>query len=166
MGKRNKKSRHKPEASRRIVPHIVVVAPTASLEFYANAFEFKLERDEIKTSPNGDIVHASMRYKGKTVVMLAPEGAWGHPAKTPKNAGQPCPIDLYVYCDNVDMLYESAIRHGAVACEPPADAFWGDRTVRLEDLDGYIWTFATHVGRFAPMTMPGLEDDAAEPSSE
>ncbi|MGF1642773.1 MAG: VOC family protein [Thiotrichales bacterium] len=166
MGNRKKKSRHKPDNARRIVPFLTVSAPGVSLAFYTSAFGFKPEHDEIITHPNGEIVHASMRYKGKTVVMFAPEGAWSHPAKTPKHTGQPCPVGLYVYCDNVDMLYETALRHGAIANEPPSDAFWGDRVARLDDPDGYTWTFATHVGRFAPLTMPGLEDEAAEAAVE
>jgi uncharacterized glyoxalase superfamily protein PhnB len=74
--------------------------------------------------------------------------------RPPGTQGVRCPISLYVYCEDVDALFERAIAAGAREIKPPQDQFYGDRTCVLEDKDGYWWNFATHVADFDPSKMP------------
>ena len=46
---------------------------------------------------------------------------------------------------DVDSLYEAALKAGAKSLGAPENMFWGDRMCRLQDLDGYIWCFATAI---------------------
>lgn len=69
--------------------------------------------------------------------------------KTPSHAGVPEAVGLYVYGDDVD-----ALARRAKALSEPETMFWGDRMARIEDPDGYSWTFATNVADFDASKMP------------
>jgi uncharacterized glyoxalase superfamily protein PhnB len=61
---------------------------------------------------------------------------------------------MYVYCDDVDALFNRAVAAGAKAIRPPADMFYGDRVCTVEDPNHYLWTFATNVADFDPSKAP------------
>ena len=146
-------SRPLPENTSLCVPYLTVSDPERALVFYAQAFGFEIS-DCLET-PEGQIMHASMRYHGKTTLMLAPERApWRAPMRAPANAGLVMPVALYVYCEDVDHLATQAERAGAVVELAPADMFWGDRLARFRDPDGYSWSFATQHGELTADAMP------------
>ena len=136
-----------------LIPYLTVTDAEHSLNFYQQAFGFG--RGQVVTTSEGRILHAAMRYQGKTVLMFAPEGAWS-PMRTPAHSGCELPINLYVYCPSVDLLAERAREAGAIMLAGPEDMFWGDRIVRLQDSDGYLWTFATKVGEFDASRIPTI----------
>lgn len=123
-------------------PCLVVKNGKKSIEFYTKAFGFK-EHEGTAVDESGDVQHAMLQL-GECTVMLSPEGAFGMAHKTPESSGVPSPVGLYIYVENVDKLYEKAIAAGAKSLNKPEDAFWGDRFCRVEDIDGYEWSFATH----------------------
>ena len=43
---------------------------------------------------------------------------------------------------------QKAKASGAKLISEPEDMFWGDRMAQMEDLEGYLWVFATKVGEF------------------
>ncbi len=86
--------------------------------------------------------------------MMGPEGAWGSQKKTPKHSNVACPMNLYIYCEDVDAQFKRATTAGAEIVFEPTDMFWGDRACCLTDQDGYTWTFATNVGEFDPSKIP------------
>jgi len=51
---------------------------------------------------------------------------------------------LFVYCDDVDALFEQAINSGCKQLRPVEDQIHGDREGILEDPYGHIWAIATH----------------------
>ncbi len=126
-----------------ITPYLTVKDAGASLAFYEAAFGFA--RRGVKEGPDGSIVHASLIWQDG-VIMLGPEGAYGSQTRSPATSGVASPVNLYVYCEDVDALFERAISAGATASFPPGDMFWGDRACGLVDPDGHAWTFATNKG--------------------
>lgn len=136
-----------------LIPYLTVSDAEASLDFYSRAFGF--ESEGTVTGNDGRIMHASMKYQGATVVMFAPEDAMSDkPIRTPAHMGVELPMNLYVYCPDVDALAAQAKAAGAVILQGPEDMFWGDRWVGLRDPDGYFWSFATQIGEFDPSRMP------------
>lgn len=109
-------------------------------DFYKKAFQFVIT--DLVMGEDDTYWHGELRYKDG-VVMIGKEGAWGNTNKTPANSKIQSPINHYVYCEDVDKFYQSAIEAGAKAVSAPEKMFWGDRMCRLEDLDGYVWCFAT-----------------------
>ena len=53
---------------------------------------------------------------------------------------------LYVYVENTDETYRTALEAGASALEEPSDMPYGDRRGMVEDQWGNTWQLATHLG--------------------
>lgn len=123
-----------------LTPYLTVTDAEHSLSFYQQAFGFGRGR-QVKGA-DGRVLHAEMTYQGKTLLMLIPEYA-ATPLRTPAHSGCELPLELYVYCANVDLLARRAREAGAIVRSEPVDRFWGDRIAQLQDPDGYLWTFAT-----------------------
>lgn len=134
----------KPDGMAWLTPFVTVTEVETALPFYEKAFGF--EPGMTMPGDDGKAQYADMKYKGETLFMMAPEGSWDMPCRTPTTTGTPGPIGLYVYCDDVDALFKRAVEAGATALGEPEDAFWGDRIARLADPDGHTWTFATWSG--------------------
>ena len=136
-----------------ITPYLMVKDVGASLEFYEGAFGFA--RREVKEGPDGTILHSSAAWHDG-LVMLGREGAYGGTTMSPATQGIASPVTIYVYCEDVDALFERAVGFGATVKFPPTDMFWGDRLCMIVDPDGHVWNFATNKG--------GLDQDS-EPAA-
>jgi PhnB protein len=53
------------------------------------------------------------------------------------------PAFLYVYVENVDQTFDTAVRAGATVIDPPADMPWGDRRATISDAWGNFWQIAS-----------------------
>jgi len=51
---------------------------------------------------------------------------------------------LYVYVEDTDAVYRTAIRAGAISIEVPADMPYGDRRATVRGAWGNIWQIATY----------------------
>jgi uncharacterized glyoxalase superfamily protein PhnB len=142
-----------PESANPLTPYLTVADANAALAFYERAFGFS-RTAETMTDDKGNIVHAGMQYHGRSIAMMAPEGAWGMQDRTPRHMGVSLPLNFYVYTPDVDKVARDAAAAGATIERPPEDQFWGDRTTMIVDPDGYRWMFATKVGEFDPSKMP------------
>lgn len=126
--------------------YIIVKNVDTATDFYQQAFGFSI-REKISTQNNGVSDHAEMLHHDQ-VIMLGLEGEYNgkKTARTPLSTQSECPISLYIYCDDVDKLYQHALSKGAKSVEAPSDMFWGDRVCHVECPEGYRWSFATHLG--------------------
>ncbi len=113
----------------------------AAIEFYARAFGFEAT-GEVMRDEDGRVTHAGMRLGDAAIMFGPPESANGLQLRS----GAPDSQTLYVYVPDVDALFARAQRGGATVVQPLTDQYWRDRTAVLKDLDGYHWTFATHLG--------------------
>ena len=147
-----KKRSPRPAGMAWLLPALPVQDVQKSIEFCEKAFGF--EKLMAMPGPDGKIVHAEMKYEGEAIVMFGLECAEAGHGKPPAASNIECPIGLYVYCDNVDALYNRAKSAGATVLKEPEDMFWGDRVAEFRDPDGYRWMFATNVADFDPSKMP------------
>ncbi|MGH8626976.1 MAG: VOC family protein, partial [Gammaproteobacteria bacterium] len=97
--------------------------------------------------PQGKLMHACIQI-GDSVVMLVDEfperGGFG-----PK-ALKGSPVTIHLQVEDVDAVFERAVRAGAKITMPLEDMFWGDRYGRLEDPFGHHWSVATQIRDMSP----------------
>jgi PhnB protein len=140
----------KPEGFPWVSPYLIVKDADAALDFYQRAFGFETRMK--MPGPDGRTGHAEMAYKD-AVIMLGPENDM-QKAKAPATTRLDSPVGVYIYCDDVDALFDRATKAGAKSVQAPKDEFWGDRRCRMSDPNGYVWDFATNVAEFNPANMP------------
>jgi uncharacterized glyoxalase superfamily protein PhnB len=70
---------------------------------------------------------------GDSLVMVSSTG--------PRDA---MPAFLYLYVDDIDATYHSALKAGGLSLEEPQDLPYGDRRGMVKDPCGNIWQIATH----------------------
>ena len=140
----------KPENMPWLTPCFTVKDVDAAVEFYGKAFGFAKRFS--MADPEGRTIHAEVAWRDG-LMMLGPEDAGGS-CKTPASSGVRPSSALYVYCDDVNALFQRATAAGAAVESPPQDMFWGDRVCRLIDPDGHVWQFATNVADFDPAKVP------------
>jgi PhnB protein len=125
-----------------VSPYIMVKDVDKAVDFYVKAFGFQVK--EVAPDEDGSGVHAELTYNDQ-LIMLGKQGAFGGTTTAPSTSNVESPITLYAYADNVDDFYQHAITNHAEGKQAPEDSFWGDRMCQLQDLDGYIWCFASRL---------------------
>ena len=137
-----------PQGMHTLTPNLVVRDCAKAIEFYKRAFgATELLR---MADPQGRVGHAEIKI-GDSVIMLADE----HPAmgyRGPRSLGGSS-VSILLYLEDVDGVFERAVKAGAKAQRPVADQFYGDRSGTLEDPFGHVWTVATHVEDVPPEEM-------------
>jgi PhnB protein len=129
-----------PDGYHTVTPYLIVPDGAATIEFLKNAFG-AIETFRMP-GPDGAVVHAEVRI-GDSMVMLGQASA--------EHKAMPCMIHLYV--PDVDVVYDRALKAGAVSVRPLADQFYGDRAGGVQDAAGNIWYIGTHVEDVSPEEM-------------
>ena len=131
-----------------VTPHLICAGAADAIEFYRKAFG-AVELSRMPGS-DGKLMHASIRI-GDSVVMLNEENpGWG--SFGPKSL-KGSPVTIHLYVEDVDSVFEQAVRAGAKVTMPLDDMFWGDRYGKLEDPFGHHWSIGTHVRDVSPEEM-------------
>ena len=125
-----------PETSELLTPYLTVRDAQAAIDFYEKAFGFTVT--EKMPDEKGGIMHVGMSYRGKMVVMFAPESV--APSKAPVSSGVAEAVGLYLYCEDADAMFQRAVAAGGTGERPVEDMFWGDRMGSVRDPDGYLWS--------------------------
>ena len=139
---------HIPEGYHSVTPYLVVDGAARALDFYREAFG----ATEVMRmpGPDGRIGHAEMRI-GDSYIMLADEHPeMGH--RGPKALGG-SPVNIMIYVEDADALFQAALAGGATQLRPMEDQFYGDRSGMITDPFGHTWTIATHIEDVAPDAM-------------
>ncbi|MGB0920121.1 MAG: VOC family protein [Alphaproteobacteria bacterium] len=139
-----------PENTQRVIPYLTYKDAPAAIDFVCKAFGFT--EDMRMPGPDGDIMHANLKYDGNAV-MLASEMD-GSSYKAPGNVSAPTSF-VFMYVDDVDAHHAQATKSGAKIIVDLEDQFWGERTYTCEDPEGGRWMFSTVVAEFDPSQMPG-----------
>jgi len=129
-----------PDEYPRVIPYLTVDGASAAIDFYTKVLGAE-ERVRMP-APGGKVGHAELAI-GDSLIMLAdafPD--MGSPA--PKG-GEPTPVTVMVYVENVDAVFDKAVAAGAKPIRPVEDQFYGDRLGSFEDPFGHHWHVATHV---------------------
>lgn len=126
----------------------------AALDFYTKVFGFS-EHQRV-TNKKDKVMFARLTYQAMNLVILphAPFPEEMHRGVAPAITKITSPVSLYIYCDDLETRYQKAKDLGLKILLPLDLRFWGDRTFRVEDPEGYIWDFATCVGDFDPSKLP------------
>ena len=129
-----------PEGLHSLTPNVAVDGAAEAIEFYKRAFgATELLR---MADPKGRVGHAEIRI-GDSVIMLADEyPEMGH--RGPRSLGGSS-VSILLYLEDVDTVFERALKAGGRAQRPVQNQFYGDRSGTLEDPFGHVWTIATHV---------------------
>lgn len=134
-----------PEGMHAVTPHLVCADAAKAIAFYQQAFN-ATEMMRIP-GPGGKLMHACVRI-GDSLVMLVDENPqWGCLGPL---ALKGSPITIHLQVEDVDAVFDQAVKAGAKITMPVADMFWGDRYGRVEDPFGHQWAIATHIRDVSP----------------
>ena len=118
-------NRFQPDGRHTVIPRIIVREPKALIGFMTAVFGAEGELHENRP--------AEMRI-GDSVVIVSDGGG----------LRESIPAFLYVYVENVDATYRSALQAGAESLEVPTEMPYGDRRGMVKDAWGNLWQIATH----------------------
>ena len=137
-----------PQGYHSVTPYLVVDDGRRAIEYYKQAFGATAVVQ--MAGPGGKIGHAELKI-GDSMIMLSDEMP-GSGNRSPKSLGG-SPVTIFLYVENVDSVFNDAVKAGAKADKPPQDMFWGDRFGALTDPFGHSWALATHIEDVAPEEM-------------
>lgn len=101
------------------------------IDFVTNAFN---GRELMRHAEGEMILHAKVQI-GNSVIELGEA----------RYETQPLPTAIYLYVDDVDTIYEQALKAGAVSLLAPADQPYGDRNAWVKDPFANVWYIAAPI---------------------
>lgn len=129
-----------PDGYHTVTPYLVLSEASKAIEFYKKAFN---ATEKLRMAgPNGKIFHSEIQI-GDSPVMLCDEFL-EMGARSPKSLGG-SPVSLMLYVNDVDTIFNQAVKAGAKVRMALSDQFYGDRSGTLEDPFGHIWIISTHI---------------------
>jgi PhnB protein len=151
-----------PDRYHSITPALVASDAAAAIDFYKKVFAAK-ERGGRAVGPNGKIMHAELEI-GNSVLFIndtmGPAGALGTEPTIH-------PLQLHLYVENADEIFNRAVAAGARSEMPMQNMFWGDRFGKVVDPFGHEWGIATHIEDVAPQEMERrMKDFMAKAASQ
>jgi PhnB protein len=123
-----------------VMPMLVCRDAAAEIEFCKATFG----AGELgnRPGPDGAVAHAMLTVGGHMVMI---EREWPTLASRAPQPDGSSPVVIYVYVEDVDSVIERAVAAGAKVLLPVKNQFWGDRTGRIMDPSGHVWTISTRV---------------------
>jgi len=123
-----------------VMPMLVCRDAATEVEFCKTTFEaVEMVR---RSGPDGTVVHAALTISGAMVMI---EAEWPSLGSRAPQADGSSPVVIYVYVEDVDSVVGRAVAAGAKILLPVKNQFWGDRTGRIIDPSGHVWTISTRV---------------------
>ena len=135
-----------PEGYQSLTPMFMFKDARKAMEFYKKAFGAQ-ERFFMPGPDGTGVMHAELQI-GTSMIMIGEENPQC-PAKSAESMGG-SPVSFYVYVENVDKAFKTAVDAGAEVRMPLEDMFWGDRMGMVQDPFGYTWSLATHTRDLTP----------------
>jgi PhnB protein len=129
-----------PEGVSVVMPMLICQDVSIEIEFCKTVFN----ATELVSRPgtDGKVAHAAMNITGAMIML---ECEWDAlDSRSPKKDGS-SPVVIYVYVNDVDAALEKAKTFGAIVLLPAKDQFWGDRTTRIMDTQGHVWTLSSRI---------------------
>lgn len=123
-----------------VMPMLVCRDASAAIDFCKTTFG--AEELVRRPGPDGTVAHAALTIGGAMVLI---EAEWPSLASRAPQPDGSSPVVIYVYVEDVDKVIERAVGAGAKVLLPVKDQFWGDRTGRIIDPSGHVWTISTRI---------------------
>ena len=129
-----------PEGVSAVLPMLVCRDVSAEIDFCKTTFNaLEVLR---RQGPDGKAAHAALTLNGAMIVI---ECEWPALSSRSPQADGSSPVIIYVYVQDVDSVIEKAVSAGAKILLPAKDQFWGDRTGRIMDSEGHVWTISSRI---------------------
>src|SRR5262249_32613293 len=130
-----------PEGFHSITPYLQVYGASSLIEFLKQAFG----AEEILrvNQPDGTIGHAQMKVAGSIIELADASDQF-----------KPNPAGIWLFVDDVDRVYEQAMKVGATSIHGPMDQEYGNREASIKDPFGNNW----YIARRLPDTQPWAEE--------
>jgi PhnB protein len=95
-----------------------------------------------RPGPDGHTIHAALALGEARVIIQAefPQLA----SRAPQTDGSSSVV-IFVYVNDVDRAVEMAVAAGGSVLMPVQNQFWGDRSARVMDPSGHVWTIASRI---------------------
>jgi len=129
-----------PDGSSVVMPMLVCRNAPAEIDFCKTTFE-AVELGS-RPGPDGTVAHALLTIGGEMIIV---EAEWPTLASRAPQPDGSSPVVIFVYVEDVDKVIERAVAAGATVLLPAKDQFWGDRTARILDPSGHVWTVSTRI---------------------
>jgi PhnB protein len=113
-----------------ITPYIIVNEAAELIDFVKQAFGAE---ELVRASGSAGGIHCEIKI-GDSMLMIGGGGAW---------RGMPTPAALLVYADDVDAIYQNALRAGATSTHEPVEEEYGERDAGVADRFGNKWFIST-----------------------
>lgn len=126
-----------PEGFHTVTPYLIVQGASKLIDFLKQAFE--AEEIYRQNMPDGTVMHAQVRM-GDSMLMMS-DATSQH---------KPMPSMIYLYVEDVDAVYNRALKAGATSLRKPTDEFYGDRSGGVKDQFGNQWWIGTHIEDVSP----------------
>src|SRR5262245_17617591 len=129
-----------PDTSPRVIPMLICHDVEHEVEFCQRV----LAADVVVRRPGSDghTVHAALALGDARIVLQAEFPQFASRAPQPDGTS---PIVVLVYVEDVDRAVEETSALGGSVLLPAQNQFWGDRTARIMDPSGHIWTLASRI---------------------
>lgn len=147
-----------PEGVQAVFPVLVCRSPEAEMNFCAAAFG-AIEQVR-RPGADGSPIHIAMRINDAFMVVQS-EFPDLLASRAPAADGS-SPVVIFVYVADVDRALELAVAAGAKILIPAQNQFWGDRTARILDPSGHVWTVASRIEETTEEQRAGRWSDLRE----
>jgi uncharacterized glyoxalase superfamily protein PhnB len=124
----------------KVMPIIAVGSVDATRDFYVDTLGFTHMMGVV--GKDGGLEFCSVLL-GDAQVMFTR----GRPAAP---AGGAQPVEIYLEVENVKALHDRLQKKGVAIVEPLTLQWWGDRTFKVKDPNGYVIWFYTNEGEPKP----------------
>jgi uncharacterized glyoxalase superfamily protein PhnB len=129
----------------KVMPIIAVGSVDATRDFYVDTLGFTHMMGVV--GKDGQLDFCSVLL-GEAQVMFTR-------GRQPASAGQPQAVEVYLEVEDVDALHTRLQKKGVPIVDPLTLQWWGDRTFKVQDPNGYVVWFYTNVSQ--PMPPQGMK---------
>ncbi len=139
-----------PQGFHSVTPHLTIKNAGEAMDFYVRAFgATEISRFVL---PGMNLLAHGLLQIGDSFVMVADEFPpdFGCPDSLSPTTAKGTTVALHIYTDDVDALYQCALKAGCDTVWEPMDAFWGDRYGMVRDPYGHHWALAAHIKDLSP----------------
>ena len=125
-----------------------------AIDFYKKALKAEVIGN-IADSPDGKSVWHAMLKVGNSCIMLsdAMPDNW---ERGPQNGAT---MGVWLYADDCDAIFNSAVKNGCKVIMEMNDMFWGDRMGKVKDPYGHCWAIAARRWDYTPEEMKDKMDE-------